>query len=601
MLPFLILLPLGAAVLLAVLRFGDPNRVRWVTLLATVGTMLFSLAVANQFWQFRHPAGGSRARSAPAESRMDPLQPRMEWRHAWMTYHQKSTGGENSQEGAKPQEVRFEFYLGIDGISLVLILLTTLLTVSSVLVSWRTVQERVTEFHICLLVLETGLIGVFCAFDLLLFYVFFEFTLIPLFLMVGVWGGTQRRYAAAKFFIYTLAGSVVTLLGLVALVLSVWGAGDLSSPFSIPDMARFLQASNYKLLGSSTQQWLFLALSAGFLIKVPLFPFHTWLPLAHVEAPTAGSVLLAGVLLKLGTYGFLRLCLPLLPVACKEIGVPLIVTLSLIGIIYGALCALAQTDIKKLVAYSSISHLGFCMLGLFALNSEGISGGVMQMVNHGLSTGALFLLVGMLYERYHTRELRDLGGLTARLPLLGWAMVFVCLSSMGLPGLNGFVGEVLCLIGMFRANPVYAVIGTSGVVLGAWYLLTMLQRGFFGPLREPHHEHDEAPIHDLGLRELTALVPIMVLCVVLGVYPQPMLETIHPDVASVARIYGPLSWQDEPAARQQLTTENRRNSMPLLAGEKTAEAHNDNKSIDVAVRSETKIGIRDRLLQETHR
>jgi NADH-quinone oxidoreductase subunit M len=345
LLPFLILLPFGAAVLLAVLRFSGANRVRWVSLLAAVATLLVSLAIANDF------------RSVRTRPHEDPVHPRMEWRHAWMTYNQPVAGS------SQTREVRCEFYLGLDGISLLLIVLTTLLTVSSILVSWHSVSERVTEFYVCLLVLEAGLIGVFCAFDLLLFYVFFEFTLIPLFLLVGIWGGPQRRYAAGKFFIYTLTGSVVTLVGLVALVVNVSSIGELASPFSIPDIARVL---SHARLDATLQWWLFLALSAGFMIKVPLFPFHTWLPLAHVEAPTAGSVLLAGVLLKLGTYGFLRLCLPLLPDACVQLGVPLIVTLSLAGIIYGALCALAQTDIKKLVAYSSISHLGFCMLGLFA-------------------------------------------------------------------------------------------------------------------------------------------------------------------------------------------------------------------------------------------
>jgi len=266
-----------------------------------------------------------------------------------------------------------------------------------------------------------------------------------------------------------------------------------------------------------------------------VFPLHTWLPLAHVEAPTAGSVLLAGVLLKLGTYGFLRLALPMFPDACVVVGLPLVAGLGVAGILYGSMCALAQRDIKKLVAYSSVAHLGFCLLGLFALNAAGISGAVLQMINHGLSTGALFLLVGMVYDRYHTRQMDDLGGLAARLPVIACAMVFISLSSIGLPGLNGFVGEVLSLAGMYARHPAYAVLGTVGVVLGAWYLLTMLQHVFFGPLREPAQGHE--PVRDMNLRELLALAPICVLCLWIGVRPQPLLDTMGPDIQAVAVLY----------------------------------------------------------------
>ncbi len=373
-----------------------------------------------------------------------------------------------------------------DGISLSLIVLTSLLTVSCVLISWEAIRDRAAGFYACLLLLEAGLIGVFTAFDLIQFYVFFEFTLVPLFFLVGIWGGPKRRYAAVKFFLYTFVGSLVTLVGLVALVLTVSSKG-LAVPTSIPALAHWLVEHP---LPEQTQVALFLAISVGFMVKIPVFPLHTWLPLAHVEAPTAGSVLLAGVLLKLGTYGILRLCLPMFPYAAQTVGIPLMAGLGVAGIIYGSLCALAQRDIKKLVAYSSVAHLGFCVLGLFALNAAGLSGGVLQMINHGLSTGALFLLVGMVYDRYHTRQLDDLGGLAARLPLIACTMVFVAMASIGLPGLNGFVGEVLSLAGMFRRNHVYAVLGTTGVVLGAWYLLTMIQQAFFGPLREPAHgEH----------------------------------------------------------------------------------------------------------------
>ena len=363
---------------------------------------------------------------------------------------------------------------------------------------------------------------------------FFEVTLIPLFFLIGIWGGPQRSAAAYKFFLFTLTGSVLTLVGLVALVLSVLSRGDgLATPFAIPELARVLGGASP--LPLSVQVWIFLGLSAGFVIKVPLFPFHTWLPLAHTEAPTAGSVMLAGLLLKLGTYGFLRLCLPLLPDATWHVGVPLVATLAVIGIVYGALCSLAQQDIKKLVAYSSVSHLGFCMLGMFALNPEGISGSVLQMLNHGLSTGALFLLVGMVYDRYHTRQMGDLGGLAARLPVLSCFMVFICLSSLGLPGLNGFVGELLAISGMFKAHVAYAVAGTTGIILGAWYLLSMLQRSFFGPLREPD-THGQ-PIADMSRRELASLLPIAVLCLAIGLFPRPVLDTIRPDVEAVAQVY----------------------------------------------------------------
>jgi NADH-quinone oxidoreductase subunit M len=408
------------------------------------------------------------------------------------------------------------------------------LTVSCVLISWQSISERAPGFYACLLLLEAGLLGVFVSFDIVMFYVFFEFTLVPLFFMIGIWGGPQRRYAAIKFFLYTLVGSLVTLVGLVGLVLAAMHAG-VETPTSIPELASWLTA---RPLSHEWQIALFLAIAVGFMVKVPVFPLHTWLPLAHVEAPTAGSVLLAGVLLKLGTYGFLRLCLPMFPYACQTVGVPLMASLAVAGIIYGSLCALSQRDIKKLVAYSSVAHLGFCMLGLFALNVAGMAGGVLQMVNHGLSTGALFLLVGMIYDRYHTRQLDDLGGLAARLPLIACTMVFIAMASIGLPGLNGFVGEVLSLAGMFERRAVYAVLGASGVVLGAWYMLTMIQHAFFGPLREPkqahHHSHE---ITDMNAREMFAIVPICVLCLVIGVLPQPLIQTFQPDIDALVALY----------------------------------------------------------------
>lgn len=426
-----------------------------------------------------------------------------------------------------------EFHLGIDGISLWLVVLTALLSVTAVLVSWEAIGERQRAYYALLLLLETGILGVFCALDVVLFYIFFEFTLIPLFFLIGIWGGAERRLAARKFFIYTLAGSVLTLLGLIYVVVVFHGqathAGLNVSAFSIPDL---LDMERGVRLTSSQQWWVFLALMAGFAIKVPLFPFHTWLPLAHVEAPTAGSVILAGVLLKIGTYGFLRFSMSLLPVASQRF-LGLIAVLAVIGIIYGALVALAQGDIKKLVAYSSVSHLGFCMLGLFALNTVGISGGVLQMVNHGLSTGALFALVGMLYERYHTREIRSMGGLARRMPVLTFFFVLITLSSIGLPGLNGFVGEFLVLVGMFQVNKMFAAVAAVGIILGAFYMLWLVQRIFFGPLREPHHEG--GPVTDMNRREIAALAPIAAACLWIGLFPNFFLSRMEPAVQQVVQ------------------------------------------------------------------
>ena len=514
--------PLAAALLL--MLFGEslvPQTARWIALGGALITLGASLALERDYRSLPAPAA---AVDGAATSALRPVQPRFELRHPWFTTQSATPDGE---------PVRLELHLGLDGVSVILIVLTTVLTLSSVLISWDSIRERSAAYFASLMLLEAGLIGVFCAFDIILFYVFFEFTLIPLFFLIAIWGGPDRKYAAVKFFLYTLFGSLITLLGLAALILHAV-SGGLATPCSIPDLAAWLTAHP---LAPATQVVLFLALSAGFLIKVPVFPFHTWLPLAHVEAPTAGSVLLAGVLLKLGTYGFLRLCLPMFPDACLTVGVPLLGVLSVVGIIHGSLCALAQRDIKKLIAYSSVAHLGFCMLGLFALNVEGITGGVLQMINHGLSTGALFLLVGMVYERYHTRRLDDLGGLATRLPLLACGMVFISMASIGLPGLNGFVGEVLSLAGMFKRHPLYGVLGATGVVLGAWYLLTMLQHAFFGPLREPHSDAHHEPVRDITPRELAALGPLAVLCLWIGVHPGPVLDLIRPDVAAVAALY----------------------------------------------------------------
>ncbi|MHC4176410.1 MAG: complex I subunit 4 family protein [Planctomycetota bacterium] len=447
-----------------------------------------------------------------------------------------------------PLNVRF--CLALDGLSMWLFALTALLMVTAVLVSWEAIKEQATRYYRLLLILETGMLGVFVARDIILFYVFFEFTLIPLFFLIGVWGSEQRRYAAIKFFLFTLAGSVLTFLGLLAIVL--WDyyhpIGDPNTwkmTFSIPELAMHLNTRSIEAgMPLSVQIWIFLALFAGFAIKVPLFPLHTWLPLAHVEAPTAGSVILAGVLLKIGTYGFVRFCLPMLPDATVTL-MPYLLWLSVAGIIYGALVALAQKDIKRLIAYSSVSHLGFCMLGIFAVNRLGMQGGVLQMINHGLSTGGLFALVGMLYERYHTRKIADLGGLARKMPVLTFFMLVMTLSSIGLPGLNGFAGEFLLLVGMFQRAWVewtvhgavhywvIAVLAVSGVVLGAWYMLYLVQRVFFGPVREPEHDPHEPPVRDLNFREVMALAPLVVFIVWIGVQPRFFLKPMSPTLNQV--------------------------------------------------------------------
>jgi NADH-quinone oxidoreductase subunit M len=432
--------------------------------------------------------------------------------------------------------------VGLDGLSIWLFGLSALLLFTCVLVSWDAISDRPAAFYALLLLLGSGMLGVFAARDLILFYVFFEFTLIPLFFLIGIWGSEERRHAATKFFLYTLAGSVLTFLGLLSIVL--WNYNHSASgemTFSIPALTRGLAEHP---IAAPYQLWIFLALFAGFAIKVPLFPLHTWLPLAHTQAPTAGSVILAGILLKIGTYGFARFNIPMLPDATAQCA-PWLLGLSAAGIIYGALVALAQTDMKRLIAYSSVSHLGFCMLGLFALNALGVEGGVLQMINHGLSTGGLFAVVGMLYERYHTREIRQLGGLARRTPVLAFFFLLFTLSSIGLPGLNGFAGEFLLLAGMFTrawtaapadfiiAYRVITVASVFGVVLGAWYMLYLVQRIFFGPLKEP--EHDGPAVRDLGFREVAALVPLVVFMLWIGVVPEFFLGRMRPSLAPIPK------------------------------------------------------------------
>jgi NADH-quinone oxidoreductase subunit M len=531
----LLVLPAAAAIVVACLGKGRALLVRQISLGATVASAVVALFLAGAFLSNR----GDMKDAATYRPEFVPGSTAQAKHETTWNLIDINTSREPNVRNA-PKLGAVQFYIGLDGMNLWLIVLTQILMVSSVLISWNSVEDRVHEFHAWLLALGFALTGVFLAFDIILFYVFFELTLIPLFFLIGIWGGPERRYAARKFFIYTLAGSVITLLGLLAVVAVCYHKTNPHTlTFSIPELVQIFNTNLSLADGEELefyrtfQFWVFLAMMAGFAIKVPLFPVHTWLPLAHVEAPTAGSVLLAGVLLKMGTYGFLRLCLPLAPDAAITVGVPLIGTLSVIGIIYGALCAKAQDDIKKLVAYSSVSHLGFCTLGMFALNSAGLTGSLMQMINHGLSTGALFLIVGMIYERYHTRKIDQYSGLGSKLKIITFCMVFISLSSVGLPGLNGFVGEALIFFGMFDTRKVLAILGTAGIILGAWYLMTMLKQVFFGELKEPEHY---GVVEDITPREIATLAPIMALCLLLGVYPQPILDSVQPDIDVVARV-----------------------------------------------------------------
>ena len=399
------------------------------------------------------------------------------------------------------------YHVGIDGISLLLVLLTTLITPVALASAWHAIDDRVKEFVVTLLVLETGMIGVFVSLDLFLFYVFWEAMLIPMYFIIGVWGGGRRIYAAVKFVLYTMAGSVLMLVAILALYYQ-HGAATGMFTFDLPTVARWVMPPG------TAQTLMFLAFALAFAIKVPMFPFHTWLPDAHVEAPTAGSVILAAVLLKMGTYGFLRFCLPLFPDASLA-AAPLVFGLAVIGIIYGAWVSTVQPDLKKLVAYSSVSHLGFVMLGIFTLTPQGVVGGIIQMINHGLSTGALFLMVGMIYERRHTRLIADFGGLWAIAPAFSALFLVSVLSSVGLPGLNGFVGEFLILVGAFQVNRTMAAVATTGIIFAAVYLLWMYQRVVFG---EVTHAENRT-LTDLTPREWALLAPVMVLIVWIGVYP----------------------------------------------------------------------------------
>jgi NADH-quinone oxidoreductase subunit M len=487
-------LPAAGALALVLLDRRDERRLRQVALAVAVATFLVSLLLWIGF--------------RPDRAAMQ-FEERVDWIPA----------------------AGIGYHVGVDGISVLLVLLTTFLTPLCLLSAWTQITTRVKEFLISMLLLETGMLGVFVALDLFLFFVFWEAMLVPMYLIIGVWGGPRRVYAAVKFIIYTMAGSALMLLAILALFF-LHGSRTGTYTFDYPALVGLS-------LEPGLQVPLFLAFALAFAIKVPMFPFHTWLPDAHVEAPTAGSVILAGVLLKMGTYGFLRFCLPLFPHASASFA-PAIFVLALIGILYGAWVSMVQPDLKKLIAYSSVSHLGFVMLGIFAANPPAVVGGIVQMVNHGLSTGALFLLVGMIYERRHTRQIADFGGLWAVLPVFSALFLFVSLSSIGLPGLNGFVGEFLILAGTFQVHRLTAVLATTGIVFAAVYMLWMYQRVAFGEVR---HEANRR-LRDLDGRELATLVPILLLIVWIGVYPRPFTSMTE---ASVAGLLGVVKAKLGPA------------------------------------------------------
>jgi len=492
---------LGALVLLFVPK-DNKDAIRWIANIFSLGGFLISIPLVPMFWAERS---------------------------------QVTADGFHFHEGVANNwipSIGAGYNLGIDGISFLLIMLTTMLGWISILSSWTAIENRVKEYYVWFLVLQTGMLGVFMALDFFLFFVFWEAMLVPMYLLIGIWGGPRRLYAAIKFFLYTLLGSVMMLLGILFLYYHHHALTNVFT-FSITELYKTAPQIPFHYA-----IWLFLAFFLGFAIKVPMFPFHTWLPDAHVEAPTAGSVILAGVLLKMGTYGFVRFSLPFFPQVLTSPNRFLgytprgwIVGLSVIGIIYGALVSLMQKDMKKLVAYSSVSHLGFCTLGIFALNQAGLSGSVLQQINHGISTGALFLIVGILYERRHTREISEYGGISNVMPVYATITMIMFLSSMGLPLLNGFVGEFTILQGAFVANWKWAAWAAPGVVLAAAYLLWLYQRVFFGTVTNPKNEK----LHDLTPREMLTFAPLVICAFWIGLYPKPFFQILETPVNQIVQ------------------------------------------------------------------
>src|SRR3954464_7039650 len=479
--------PLVGALLLLLVSKQNENAIRWIA----NATALVGFIISVPLWFWYNPQGPEFQ-----------FQERLPW----------------------IPSIGAEYFIGVDGLSVLLILLTTMMGFIAILSSWNAITERVKEYYIFLLVLQSGMLGAFMALDFMLFFLFWEVMLVPMYFLIGIWGSANRLYSAIKFFLYTLVGSVIMLLGILALYFAYHTATGIYT-FDITQYRAFAFAPNL-------QWWVFLAFFCGFAVKVPMFPLHTWLPDAHTDAPTAGSVILAAVMLKMGTYGFLRFSLPILPEGTRAF-VPMMVLLSIIGIVYGALVALAQKDWKRLVAYSSVSHMAMVMLGMFALNPVGLTGSIIQQLNHGISTGGLFLLVGVVYERRHTREISEYGGLSKVMPVYAAIFLVMTMSSIGLPTLNGFIGEPLILQGVFVANRVWAAFAASGVVLGAAYMLYLYQRTMFGKIENPKNEK----LPDLSLREFATFAPLIALAIWIGIYPAPILRRLDTSVQRiVARV-----------------------------------------------------------------
>jgi NADH-quinone oxidoreductase subunit M len=496
--------PLLGAIVLLFIPKESKNAIRWVANLFALAGLLVSLPLVPWFWDLRFQPGFKFIEGGP---------------NNWIP------------------SIGAGYTLGIDGISFLLIMLTTLLGWISILSSWEAIQDRVKEYYCWFLVLQTGMLGVFMALDFFLFFVFWEAMLVPMYLLIGIWGGPRKLYAAIKFFLYTLLGSVLMLLGILFLYFHHHGVTGVYT-FSIPEL--YVTAPQIPFHYAI---WLFLAFFVGFAIKVPMFPFHTWLPDAHVEAPTAGSVILAGVLLKMGTYGFIRFSLPFFPNVVMHPTVRgWMIGLSIVAIIYGALVSLMQKDMKKLVAYSSVSHLGFCTLGIFVLNQAALSGSILQQINHGISTGALFLIVGVLYERRHTREIAEYGGISNVMPVYATITMIMFLSSMGLPLLNGFIGEFTILQGTFAENKFWAAWAVVGVVLAAAYLLWLYQRVFFGQVTNAKNEK----LHDLTPREVLYFTPLLIMAFWIGLYPKPFFEILDQPVQHLVMTVRPELVQQKP-------------------------------------------------------